>query len=151
MSCGAENRSEIAVKDELLRLRVEWQAEKGVWTMRDGEEIRLEDMTTCHIINAKRMLEKKNDCDFWTPWIVRFERELKRREAPDIRLAERYITKEDALNTMREIKDYLTSGNPIWKTGYIGEVCDMAIEALEKSAEPDMGGKEDEQCVCKKD
>ena len=40
------------------------------------------------------------------------------------------MTKDDCINKIKNIKAYLTAGNPIWNTDEIAEACDMAIEAL---------------------
>lgn len=79
MSYGEEVRVEQEIMHELARGRVMRDAERGVWTMRDGTEIEVKDMSTSHILNSKRMLERKNMADFLTPWITRFEKELERR------------------------------------------------------------------------
>lgn len=45
----------------------------GIWTMRDGTEIAVMDMTTTHIRNCMRMVGKNNG------WYSVFADELKRR------------------------------------------------------------------------
>lgn len=42
------------------------------------------------------------------------------------------MTKAEAINMCMEVRDYLTSGNPIWNKDKVGEALDMAIEALKK-------------------
>ena len=42
------------------------------------------------------------------------------------------MTKDEAIELMGQIRDYLTSGSPIWRTSLIDEACSMAIEALEE-------------------
>lgn len=60
-------------------LYVEDMANRGIWTTRDGTEIRVEDMTSSHIRNAKALCERNNVCDLYTPWIERFTEELRKR------------------------------------------------------------------------
>ena len=47
---------------------------KEIWTMRDGTEIRVRDMTDTHLKNCRRMIEGKN-----TFWEQVFEAETKKR------------------------------------------------------------------------
>ena len=42
------------------------------------------------------------------------------------------MTREETIDMCMEIRDYLTSGNPIWDKDKVGEALDMAIEALKK-------------------
>lgn len=40
------------------------------------------------------------------------------------------MTREEAVKHLKAVKDYMTAGNPIWDVNVVGEVFDMAIEAL---------------------
>ena len=42
------------------------------------------------------------------------------------------MTREEAIDMCMEVRDYLTSGNPIWDKDKVGEALDMAIEALKR-------------------
>ncbi len=42
------------------------------------------------------------------------------------------MTKGEAIDICMEVRDYLTSGNPIWNKDKVGEALDMAIEAMKK-------------------
>ena len=41
------------------------------------------------------------------------------------------MTNEEAVEWMEEIKEYLTSGNPVWDKDFIRDAVEMAIDALE--------------------
>ena len=43
------------------------------------------------------------------------------------------MTKGEAIDMCMEVRDYLTSGNPIWNKDKVREALDMAIEALEET------------------
>ena len=58
---------------------IEEEAERGVWTTKDGREIPVEEMTTSHIKNTIALLERNNCDDMYTPWITVFHKELQRR------------------------------------------------------------------------
>jgi hypothetical protein len=58
---------------------IEEEAERGVWTTKDGREIPVEEMTTSHIQNTIALLERNNCDDMYTPWITVFHKELQRR------------------------------------------------------------------------
>lgn len=45
------------------------------------------------------------------------------------------MTTYDAVVMMGQIRTYLTSGSPIWRTSSIDEACSMAIKALEGQKE----------------
>jgi hypothetical protein len=60
--------------------RIEDEARIGVWTTRAGEKIPVSEMTTSHISNTIRFLERKDINDLMMPWIIRFKKELERRE-----------------------------------------------------------------------
>lgn len=60
--------------------RIEDEARIGVWTTRDGEKIPVSEMTTRHINNTISFLERKDTNDIMMPWIIRFKKELERRE-----------------------------------------------------------------------
>ena len=47
------------------------------------------------------------------------------------RRKERAMTKTEATEWMKDIKAYLTSGDPVWDIDIMEQVCNMAIEALE--------------------
>ena len=46
------------------------------------------------------------------------------------------MTREETIDMCMEIRDYLTSGNPIWDKDKVGEALDMAIEALKAQDRP---------------
>ena len=41
------------------------------------------------------------------------------------------MTREDAIEMCKSIKDYLTGGNPVWSKEEVAEAMTMAIEALQ--------------------
>jgi hypothetical protein len=49
------------------------EAKAGIWTMKNGDEIEIKDMTDSHIKNCMRMVGKD------TEWYEIFQRELDRR------------------------------------------------------------------------
>lgn len=79
MGYGSEISEEMAIEAEVLFGRVEDEAKKGIWTMRDGTRIPVEEMTTSHLQNVIRFLKRKDFDDLWFPWICRMEEEVERR------------------------------------------------------------------------
>lgn len=77
MSMAEDYLDAYAIEEEYERIQKE--AERGVWLKRDGTEIRIEDMTSSHIKNAKALCERNNVCDLYTPWVERFTEELRKR------------------------------------------------------------------------
>ena len=81
MSYGRELAEDMAAEFDLYQEKVKHDAEKGIWTMRDGTRIPVEEMTTSHLQNTISFLERKEDpTDLWFPWIMRMREELKRRK-----------------------------------------------------------------------
>ena len=81
MSYGRELAEDMAMVFDLYQEKVKRDAEKGIWTMRDGTKIPVEEMTTSHLQNTIRFLERKEDTtDLWLPWIVRMQEELEKRK-----------------------------------------------------------------------
>lgn len=77
MSMAEDYLDSFDIEEEYARIQNE--AERGVWTMRDGTVIRVEDMTSSHIKNAKALCERNNAYDLYTPWVERFTDELRKR------------------------------------------------------------------------
>jgi len=82
MSLGSEYLAEYAYeREQALEL---WEkatifASKGIWHTKDGRTLLVEDMTTQHIHNCIRMMERNNNplLDVYRPM---FEKELVKRE-----------------------------------------------------------------------
>ena len=79
MGQGAELEMERMIDSEVLYFRAELRAEKGLWETRDGQILKVTDMTTRHIQNCLRMLERGNS-PYADPFIGMFEKELERRD-----------------------------------------------------------------------
>lgn len=82
MGYGSEIAEEMEIEFDLYRMMVKSDAEKGIWTMRDGTRIPVEEMTTSHLQNTIRFLKRKDFEDLWFPWICRMEEEVERRRKP---------------------------------------------------------------------
>ena len=78
MSYGEEAATEMMISDNLLYLRAEQRAAEGLWETRDGQTLKVTDMTTSHIQNCLRMLKRGNS-PYADPFIMMFEKELERR------------------------------------------------------------------------
>ena len=61
-------------------IRIQKEAESRIWQMKNGEYIKVCDMTDSHIKNTINMLKRKPNSDVYKPWIKVFNAELKRRE-----------------------------------------------------------------------
>lgn len=79
MSMGEESLIEMEIEAEIFRDRQLSAIKEGVWTMKDGQEIKLTDMANRHIENCIRMLEKK-DGEIPELWADRFKKELEWRD-----------------------------------------------------------------------
>lgn len=79
MSMGKEMLTDLEIEAEIFRDRQLNAIKEGVWMMRDGQEIKLTDMTNRHIENCIRMLEKK-DGEIHELWADRFKKELEWRD-----------------------------------------------------------------------
>ena len=78
MSLGREYRDEYDA-DAIYMIK-KAEAERGVWTTKDGQRIHIQDMTDSHIRNTLNMLIRNNDFDINIAWIEVLSKELKRRE-----------------------------------------------------------------------
>lgn len=75
MSMGEEELIDLEVRAEVFR---DWQLraiKEGVWTMKDGQTIRLDQMSDRHIQNCIWMLNDK-DGEIPELWVKRFQKEL---------------------------------------------------------------------------
>lgn len=79
MSMGEESLIEMEIEAELIRDRRLSAIKEGVWTMKDGQTIRLDQMSDRHIENCIRMLEKKYG-EIPELWADRFKKELEWRD-----------------------------------------------------------------------
>lgn len=77
-----------------------------VWRTRDGETIRVEDMTTRHIRNCMRLFSE-ND-----PKYIMFEEELERRGALDYRDTT-YVKLTDVMRAIKEAESELMDENGV--------------------------------------
>lgn len=80
MSYGAEVAMEMEIDRQIMYARAEQLAREGRWTMRDGTEIHVTDMSNSHIENCIRML-KRGASPYADVFISMFEAEQKRRES----------------------------------------------------------------------
>lgn len=78
MSMAEDYLDAFDIEEEYERVRME--AERGIWTTKDGKHIAVSDMTDEHLINALNMLKRNDYDDMYMPWIERFETELRYRE-----------------------------------------------------------------------
>lgn len=75
MSMGEEELIDLEARAEVFR---GWQLrsiKEGVWTMKDGQTIRLDQMSDRHIQNCIWMLNDK-DGEIPELWVKRFQKEL---------------------------------------------------------------------------
>lgn len=79
MGLGEDVRIDIEIAREIAWDNAYRRIKEGVWMMRDGQEIKLTDMTNRHIENCIRMLEKK-DGEIPELWADRFKKELEWRD-----------------------------------------------------------------------
>lgn len=79
MSMGSDWIAEHENDWEETRFEIKDEAEYGVWTTKDGEQIPVEEMTTSHIQNTIAFIKRTDRTDMYLPWIRVFENELERR------------------------------------------------------------------------
>lgn len=79
MSMGREWIAEHEYDFYDIQGRIEDEAEHGVWTTKDGKEIPVEDMTTSHIQNTIKYIERTDKYDLYEPWLKVFKKELEGR------------------------------------------------------------------------
>lgn len=80
MSLGREYLAEHEYEFYDIARRIKEEAERGVWTTKDGMEIPVEEMTTSHIKNTIAYIERKDKYDLYEPWLRVFRAELESRE-----------------------------------------------------------------------
>lgn len=113
---------------DLYMDEVEQQARSGVWETKDGEKVRVEDMTDSHLRNTIAFLKREDEVDILLPWINRLERELDRREAPTIEVEEvRHGKWVDVAKT--EMFD--KAGVKTWGIVYQCNQCGFIVNAVE--------------------
>lgn len=78
MSYGREIDVEQTIENELIYARAQSEAEKGLWTMKDGTKIHVSEMTDRHIANCLAML-KRGSSPYADPFICMFEEEQRKR------------------------------------------------------------------------
>lgn len=79
MSYGRELLEEIHIADAIHYAVNEKNIAEGIWTMRDGKQINIKDMSRQHLRNTINMLERGNS-PFAESWIMRMTAELEFRE-----------------------------------------------------------------------
>lgn len=73
--------NENITQQEILSLEAQAGAEAGIWITKDGDVIKIADMSRSHIANCLNMLKKNNSigAEFY---IKAFEKEINRRNHP---------------------------------------------------------------------
>lgn len=72
----------VADQAELLELKYEdiaRDAKNKIWTTKDGRKKHVETMTTQHIRNTLKWIERNDPIDILMPWVNVFMEELERR------------------------------------------------------------------------
>ena len=79
MSLGAEALAEIDVEVALQRLELDRRIKQGIWTTKNGERIKIVNMSDKHIENVIAMLKtmRSEDAEIW---LVKFEEEQRKRK-----------------------------------------------------------------------
>ena len=76
---GAECKIEMEIERDMEYLRISNEADKGIWTTRDGRKIPITEMTDAHLTNTINYLKRIDTIDMYYPWIVVMKEELERR------------------------------------------------------------------------
>ena len=79
MGYGAELLEEMYIADAIHYAVNEKNIAKGIWTMKDGNQINIKDMSRQHLRNTINMLKRGNS-PFAEAWITRMTEELEFRE-----------------------------------------------------------------------
>lgn len=120
MSMAEDYIDAFDIENEYERIRED--AERGIWTARDGSQIAVSNMRYNHIVNTINMLKRNDSCDMYLPWIKRFEAELQQRRGEKQRM-----TRTEARQFIIDhcCPNYENPDNTQWDTAMV-----MAIEAL---------------------
>ena len=102
MGLGSDYVSEMEAEYGALEYHIENEARQGVWTTKEGKRIPIRQMSTRHLENTIRMLERNNSGDIYFPWICRMQEELDRR----MREIETVLVDTDSAAVVREVRLY---------------------------------------------
>lgn len=85
MSYGLEIAEEIELSYQADKFAIASAAANGIWTTKDGRQLKICDMNTEHIENTLAFIKRDSlREDLFFPFISVFEKELKTRNAKDL-------------------------------------------------------------------
>ena len=64
---GAECKIEMEIERDMEYLRISNEADKGIWTTRDGRKIPITEMTDAHLTNTINYLKRIDTIDMYYP------------------------------------------------------------------------------------
>ncbi len=77
MSYGSELAEEMEINYAVMEATVESAAASGIWTTKDGQKLKICEMSTDHIQNTLNYIKRDSYReDFLSPFITAFEKEL---------------------------------------------------------------------------
>ena len=79
MSLGSDYIADQAGSLELQYEEIAKEAKNKIWTTKDGRKKHVRTMTTDHIRNTLKWIERNDPIDILLPWVTVFIEELERR------------------------------------------------------------------------
>lgn len=74
-----EYLADCSIRTMMTRAKIQKEAESKIWTTKDGRKLSITEMSTSHIQNTIKYLERNNSMDILTAWIIVFQDELANR------------------------------------------------------------------------
>ena len=71
---------DLYTREDRLRAAAWVAAQTGIWTMKDGTKIPITEMSTEHLENCIKMIERNDKRDLFLSWLIVLKKELNNRK-----------------------------------------------------------------------